>query len=455
MQNFYTSTLLTKEKVFRDPVHGYIHIQHRVILDLINTKEFQRLRRIKQLGTSSLTFHGAEHSRFNHSLGVYEIARRICDKFVRNYPSLEEGDGLWDDRERLVTLCAALLHDLGHGPFSHTFEKIFDTDHEAVTIAIILSPKTEINAVLREVGPDFPNQVASVIAKEYPNPQVVQMISSQIDADRMDYLLRDAYYSGVTYGTFDLTRILRVIRPSLNGIVFDISGMHAVEDYVVSRYQMYMQVYFHPVSRGMEVILYHLMKRAKDVYLDEQQELGYSASFLEPFFRQDWRLEDYLRLDDGVLTTYFNHWTDESDPTLSDLAGRFLNRQPFKSVRFERKHDLKTVAELQSLIKRMGYNPDYYTSTNNSFDLPYDLYRPGQISSKTQIEFIQKNGEIIELSEISAIVSSLTGKVRGDERLYFPREITHGFSQEGINLFDNLADEFRSYIENDEIIQHK
>jgi len=140
---------------------------------------------------------------------------------------------------------------------------------------------------------------------------------------------------------------------------------------------------------------------------------------------------------------------------LSDLAGRFLNRQPFKSVRFERKHDLKTVAELQSLIKRMGYNPDYYTSTNNSFDLPYDLYRPGQISSKTQIEFIQKNGEIIELSEISAIVSSLTGKVRGDERLYFPREITHGFSQEGINLFDNLADEFRSYIENDEIIQHK
>lgn len=452
MQNFYTTTMLPKEKVFRDPVHGYIHIQHRVILDLINTKEFQRLRRIKQLGTSSLTFHGAEHSRFNHSLGVYEIARRICDKFIRNYPSMEKGDGLWDDRERLVTLCAALLHDLGHGPFSHTFEKIFDTDHEAVTIAIILSPNTEINAVLREVGHDFPNQVASVIAKEYPNPQVVQMISSQIDADRMDYLLRDAYYSGVTYGTFDLTRILRVIRPSLNGIVFDISGMHAVEDYVVSRYQMYMQVYFHPVSRGMEVILYHLMKRAKDIYMDETQELVYSASFLEPFFRQDWTLEDYLRLDDGVLTTYFNHWMDENDPTLSDLADRFLNRKPFKSVRFDRKRDLGTVEKLQSLIRDMGYNPDYYTSSNNSFDLPYDLYRPGQVSSKTQIEFMQKNGEIIELSEVSAIVSSLTGKFRGDERLYFPREITHGFSQEGINLFDNLADEFRSYIENDEVI---
>lgn len=452
MKSFHNVELLAKEKVFRDPVHGYIHVQHRIIMELIDSREFQRLRRIKQLGTSSFTFHGAEHSRFNHSLGVYEIARRICDKFVRNYPSQEKGDGLWDDDERLVTLCAALLHDLGHGPFSHTFEKIFNTDHEVVTIAIILSEETEVNQILRSVSTDFPEQVASVISKTYPNPQVVQMISSQIDADRMDYLLRDAYYSGVTYGTFDLTRILRVIRPYTNGLIFDISGMHAVEDYVVSRYQMYMQVYFHPVSRGMEVALYHLMKRAKDIYLDEDQEFIYATSFLEPFFKQNWTLADYLRLDDGVLTTYFSHWIDEVDPTLSDLASRFLNRKPFKSVRFDNTRDAERVKELQSLIQRMGYNPDYYTSTNNSFDLPYDLYRPGQISSRTQIEFIQKNGQMIELSEASAIVSSLTGQVRGDQRLYFPREITHGFSAGGVNLFDNLAEEFRSYIENEAII---
>ncbi|HJA90057.1 MAG TPA: HD domain-containing protein [Candidatus Jeotgalibaca merdavium] len=453
MQTYYVTDMLAKEKVFRDPVHGYVHIQHRVILDLINTKEFQRLRRIKQLGTASFTFHGAEHSRFNHSLGVYEIARRICDKFIRNYPSVDEGDGLWDDRERLVTLCAALLHDLGHGPFSHTFEKIFDTNHEEITVAIITSPETEVNQVLRSVGQDFPEQVASVIAKTYPNPQVVQMISSQIDADRMDYLLRDAYYSGVTYGTFDLTRILRVIRPYSNGITFDISGMHAVEDYVVSRYQMYMQVYFHSVSRGMEVVLYHLMKRAKDIYLNDQTDLHHSATFLQPFFKNSWNLEDYLRLDDGVLMTYFNHWCEDSDPTLSDLASRFLNRKPFKSVRFKRDTDLPTIEHLQALIEKMGYNPDYYTSTNNSFDLPYDLYRAGEAGSKTQIEFIQKNGDMIELSQASAIVSSLTGKMRGDERLYFPREITHGFSSEGVNLFDNLAEQFRSYIENEEIIR--
>ena len=452
MSTHYTAELLPKEKVFRDPVHDYIHIQYRIIMDLINAPEFQRLRRIKQLGTSSYTFHGTEHSRFNHSLGVYEIARRICDKFVRNYPSKAPGDGLWDDGERLVTLCAALLHDIGHGPFSHTFEKIFDTDHEAITIEIITSPDTEINRILRRVGPDFPNQVAAVIAKTYDNPQVVQLISSQIDADRMDYLLRDAYYSGVTYGNFDLTRILRVIRPYEHGIAFDISGMHAVEDYIVSRYQMYMQIYFHPVSRGMEVVLSHLLKRAKDVYLDEQAEFRHTATFLTPFFKQTWTLKDYLRLDDGVLTTYFNHWLDEKDPILNDLAYRFVNRHPFKSVRYTKGRDDATLERMSAIIERMGFNPDYYTAVNNSYDLPYDLYRPHQATTKTQIELVQKNGSFLELSQASSIVSALTGKVRGDERFYFPREITHGDEEAGINLFESLSKEFSTFFENDEIL---
>ncbi|EAC2688494.1 HD domain-containing protein, partial [Listeria monocytogenes] len=192
----YKYQTLAIEKVFRDPVHNYVHVQHQVILDLINSKEVQRLRRIKQLGTASFTFHGAEHSRFSHSLGVYEISRRICDIFQRNYPIEKVGPNGWDDKERLVTLCAALLHDVGHGPYSHTFEHIFHTDHEAITVAIITSPETEVHQILNRVEAGFPEKVASVITKTYPNPQVVQMISSQIDADRMDYLLRDAYFTG-------------------------------------------------------------------------------------------------------------------------------------------------------------------------------------------------------------------------------------------------------------------
>ena len=211
---------LPREKVFRDPIHGTIIVDNQIILDLIDTPEFQRLRRIKQLGTSSMTFHGAEHSRFGHCLGVYEITRRICNLFQRNYPQQAPQDGLWNDQERPVALCAALLHDLGHGPYSHTFEHIFHTDHEQITRRIITSESTNINRILRRVGNDFPQKVASVIDHTYQNPQVVQMISSQVDADRMDYLQRDSYYTGTNYGKFDLDRVLHMMRPVKGGIAF-------------------------------------------------------------------------------------------------------------------------------------------------------------------------------------------------------------------------------------------
>ena len=388
------------------------------------------------------TFHTAEHSRFSHSLGVYEIARRICDNFARNYATQEEGDGLWDDRNRLVVLCAALLHDVGHGPYSHTFEKIFDTNHEQITIDIILSEGTEVNQILRKVSSTFPQEVASVIQKTHPNPQVVQLISSQIDADRMDYLLRDAYFTGVNYGTFDLTRILRVIRPYKGGIAFTYSGMHAVEDYIVSRYQMYMQVYFHPVSRGMEVVLNHLLKRASACYNSESNPLKHSATFLKPFFEGTWTLEDYLRLDDGVLNTYFSHWLLEEDAILSDLSDRFINRRPFKSVPFNRINDGAQIERMKQIVEAVGFDPEYYTAINNSFDLPYDFYRPDSIKPRTQIELVERNGNMVELSQVSSIVEAISGKVRGDERLYFPREmVTRDMQNE---LFMDDYEEFQT-----------
>lgn len=143
----YSGEKLQEEKVFKDPVHRYIHVRDRVIWDLIGTKEFQRLRRIKQLGTTYLTFHGAEHSRLSHSLGVYEIVRRIVDDVFEGRPE-------WKPEERLLSLCAALLHDLGHGPFSHSFEKVFDLDHEQFTQQIIVGD-TEVNKILLRVGRDF------------------------------------------------------------------------------------------------------------------------------------------------------------------------------------------------------------------------------------------------------------------------------------------------------------
>lgn len=445
----YKQQVLPIEKVFRDPVHGDIYVDNQVILDLINAREFQRLRRIKQLGTTSYTFHGGEHSRFSHSLGVYNITRQICDLFQRNYPVSDDAINGWDDQERLVALCAALLHDVGHGPYSHTFEGIFGTDHEAITIQILTSPETEIFKILDKVEVGFPEKVASVIRKDYANPQVVQMISSQIDADRMDYLLRDAYFTGIEYGTFDLTRILRVIRPYKDGITFNASGMHAVEDYIVSRYQMYMQVYFHPVSRGMEIILNHLLKRGAHLHQNDPGYFHEQTPLLRPFFENSYSLQDYLKLDDGVLNTYFIMWLDDPDPILSDLATRFLDRKPFKSARFNIDTDQDLVTDLKETIEKVGFNQTYYTAINSSYDLPYDFYRPNKEKNRTQIELMEKDGSLTELSTLSALVASLAGQTHGDERLFFPREMMETSVQ---NLFQDELIYFNSHILNGKIV---
>lgn len=431
------------EKVFRDPVHNYISVSNQVIYDLIGTSEFQRLRRIKQLGTSSYTFHGAEHSRFAHCLGVYHIAKQITDMFTKNYPEI------WNSEENLVTQCAALLHDVGHGAFSHTFEGIFDTDHEAITVSIITSPETEVNAVLRKVAPDFPEKVASVITHQYGNQQVVQLISSQIDADRMDYLLRDSYYTGATYGEFDLTRIMRVITPVENGIAFKIQGMHAVEDYIVSRFQMYMQVYFHPASRAMEVLLHQLLKRAKVLYPTQKAYFNTTSPRLVPFFEKNFTLSDYLHLDDGVMTTYFQNWQTHADPILSDLSKAFVNRKLSKSIKYDHE-DEQDLAILRDIIEKIGFDKTYYTAIHSNFDLPYDLYRPEIKSPRTQIEIMQKDGTLTELSELSSLVKSLTGTTHGDSRFYFPREILNPDT-----LFKAEQEAFTSYIKNDHFLGKK
>lgn len=412
--------LLPREKVFRDPVHNYIHVRHRVILQLINSPEMQRLRRIKQLGVANTVFQGAEHTRFTHSLGVYEIAQQICDNFQQNYPTQDPGDGLWDDEERLVALCAALLHDIGHGAYSHTFEHIFGTNHEDITREILTNPATTVNAILRTVAPDFPAKVASVIDHSYPNPQVVQMISSQIDADRMDYLLRDAYNTGTNYGLFDLTRILRVMRPYAGGIAFEPSGMHAVEDYIVSRFQMYQQVYFHPVARGMEVILTSILERAKRLYEEDAFAPEFTPTLLLPFFAHEFDLADYLELDDGVMTTYFHYWEQADDPILADLSARFLDRQPLKSAIFT-SATAHLLPKMAALVDAAGFDSRYYTAKNSSFDLPYDQYDPTSATPKTQIEIMEPDNTLEELSTLSSLVGAITGKVTGDDRFYFPK----------------------------------
>lgn len=408
----YQFQKMPEEKVFKDPVHSYIHVKDQLIWDLIKTKEFQRLRRIKQLGTLYLSFSSAEHSRFTHSLGVYEIVRRMIDEIFRGRPA-------WHDEDRPLALCAALLHDLGHGPFSHCFEKIFNTDHEAYTQAIITGD-TEVNEVLSRVHPGFAQEVAEVINKTHPNKLVISMISSQIDADRMDYLQRDAYHTGVSYGQFDMERILRLMRPTEDEVMIKESGMHAVEDYLMSRYQMYWQVYFHPVSRGGEVLLNRVFKRTKVLY-----DTGYTfksvPTYLVPFFTGEVTTDDYLKLDETIVFYYLQEWMNEEDAILSDLARRFVNRDLFKYLPFD--GSIITIGELTDLFEQAGIDSEYYFVSDAYSDLPYDYDRPGSKNSRQPIHLLTRENTVKEISTQSVIINSITGVNRKDYKLYYPKEM--------------------------------
>ncbi|MFC5470391.1 HD domain-containing protein [Cohnella suwonensis] len=408
---------LQEEKVFKDPVHHSVYVQDPTIWKLVNTPEFQRLRRIRQLGTSYLTFHGAEHSRFSHSLGVYEITRKIISQFERN----RYAD--WPQEEKLLSLCASLLHDVGHGPFSHSLEQIFGTDHELWTAEIILGD-TEVNRVLREVEPGFPDKVAAVIRKKYEKPIVVSLVSSQLDADRMDYLLRDAYFTGVNYGTFDLDRILRVLRPYQGNIVVKESGMHAVEDYLMSRYQMYWQIYFHPVTRSSEIVLRQIFRRAGELFRS-----GFRFRFMLPpiqaLLEGKLTLSHYLKLDEALAQTAFGQWADEDDELLSDLCRRFLNRQLYKYAPLG-PEDGDWLEEVGREWLRIGLNPEYHMEVDTPMDSPYDMYKPGALPNgkeKPPILLLGEQDRLTEISMKSDIIQSIAGLHRGKYNVYYPEDL--------------------------------
>jgi len=405
---------LEEEKVFKDPIHQYIYVQDRLIWDLINAKEFQRLRRIKQLGTSYFTFHGAEHSRFSHSLGVYEIARKILSLFERN--QYEE----WPVEEQIIVLVSALLHDIGHGPFSHSMEKVFQLNHEEWSKRIILGD-TEINSLLKKMDNQLPERVVEVINKTYPTSIVVDIISSQLDADRMDYLLRDAYYTGVDYGTYDLERILRVIRPYHGRLVVKESGMHSVEDYLMSRYQMYWQVYFHPVTRSGEIILMKIFQRAKTLY---QQAYDFSMLFppVERLIASDVDNEVYLSLDDPFFYTQFYFWSKEKDQILADLTSRFLHRRLFHYVDFH-PEETEKYNKIKEFLQSNGIASEYYLEIDSTSDLPYDIYRPENEGKISSIFLLNKQGKTIEISKQSDIIASIMGRKKTEYKLYFPADI--------------------------------
>ena len=280
---------------------------------------------------------------------------------------------------------------------------------------------TEVNAILRRVDEDFPKRVAGVINKTYSKEIVIGLISSQLDADRMDYLLRDAYFTGVHYGTFDLERILRVVRPYKGHIVVKESGMHAIEDYLMSRYQMYWQVYFHPVTRSAEILLAKILGRAKVLY-EEEYTFGFIVQSIQCLLANRLTLEAYVQLDEALMQALFMQWQQEKDPILADLCSRFMNRKLFKYAAFE-EVDAGLLEQIRSFMDVNGLPADYYLAVDYPSDLPYDIYRPGRSEEKMPIFLLNGRDELTEISQQSEIVRSITGIHRGENKLYYPEEL--------------------------------
>lgn len=400
---------LDETKVLKDPVHSYIHIHYEVIWNCLDSKEFQRLRRIRQLGGDFQVYPTAEHSRFSHSLGVYEIVRRMVTEVKSLCVELTEYD-------KVCVMLAGLLHDVGHGPFSHAFEHVTNHSHEEYTAKIILG-NTELNAILRAVSEKLPQDIVSIIQHTHENDILNQIVSGQLDADRMDYLLRDSYFTATSYGQFDLERILRTmrVRKTSEGrkvIVVKYTGIHSVEDYIMARYQMYWQVYYHPVARSYEAVFIQLFNRLKDIFKvdkDYFEDMKVLIPFLE---KSEVSVDEYFKLDENSLLYCCALIQDKEDKIAADLARRLQNRNLFEYVDY----DEENLAQIKNMLKENNLDERYYLKIESIEASVYSPYKGRKI-------LIEKlNGDIVALEKASTIVESITkGQTKKEGTIFFPK----------------------------------
>jgi len=400
---------LDETKVLKDPVHSYIHIHYEVIWNCLDSKEFQRLRRIRQLGGDFQVYPTAEHSRFSHSLGVYEIVRRMVTEVKTLCAELTE-------YEKVCVMLAGLLHDVGHGPFSHAFEHITNHSHEEYTAKIILG-NTELNAILRAVSEKLPQDIVSIIQHTHENDILNQIVSGQLDADRMDYLLRDSYFTATSYGQFDLERILRTMRVRKTNegrkvIVVKYTGIHSVEDYIMARYQMYWQVYYHPVARSYEAVFIQLFNRLKDIFKGDKDYFE-DMKVLVPFLEEsEVSVDEYFKLDENSLLYCCALIQDKEDKIAADLARRLQNRNLFEYVDYNEEN----LAQIRNMLKENNLDERYYLRIENVEASVYSPYKGRKI-------LIEKlNGDIVALEKASTIVESITkGQTKKEGTIFFPR----------------------------------
>ena len=418
--------------ILRDPVHGLVVFERpaeRLVVRLLDTREVQRLRRVRMLGVTSIAFPGAEHTRFAHSVG----AAHVMSQFLQRVHSItadfsaSERPTVEDEQQGLA---AALLHDLGHGPLSHLFEEVFHgaPRHERWTSALLLDPDSDVHKVLRELDAQLPAKVERLVHGAHEKAWLAHAVSGTFDVDRCDYLLRDSYMTGVRYGLYDLPWLLRSLRVTHNAkgaatIAVDGSkGLPAVEGFFLARLFMYEQVYFHKASRAAERMIRAVFARAADLVREGHSD-ALPPVLAKMALGQSVSPSEYVTLDDGTLWSTIEAWEREAhDPILRDLSARLRTRALFKTATLD-DEDAERASELfdalKDIVARAGLDPRYYAALDVASTGVFD--DPADPADALYVCYNRRAPRL--LSRTSLLLKKLAGERLVARRLVFPAEV--------------------------------
>ena len=380
-----------KLKIFNDPIYGFITIPNPLIFDLIQHPYFQRLRRISQMGLSYLVYPGANHTRFHHALGCLHIMQKAIHvlRFKNTKISQDEENALY---------IAILLHDIGHGPFSHAMEHsiVEDVHHEEISLLFMKKLNEEFDGKL--------TLAIQIFKEEYHRKFMLQLISSQLDMDRMDYLKRDSFYSGVEEGKINSDRLIQMMNVVDDVLVIEEKGIYSVEKFLMSRRLMYWQVYLHKTSLVAELTLTNILKRAKELY-QKGVEINCSNALLF-FIRNkinldsfgDDNLHKFSQLDDIDVLSAIKSWQNHSDFTLSTLSKMLINRDLFKIKMSDEKF---TTAEIQQLTDDFQLNNKLGPQEVKYFVFKGKIRNQAYSKVAEPIRILKKDGTIEDVAIVS------------------------------------------------------
>ncbi len=387
------SSEYNKKKIINDPVYGFISLPNDILFDIIEHPYYQRLRRIKQLGMSHLVYPGALHTRFHHALGATHLMSKAIHVLRRKGNEISEN-------EETAVLIAILLHDIGHGPFSHTLEHeiVKGVSHEEISLCFMKRLSLEFDGKL--------DLAIQIFTNNYPKTFLHQLVSGQLDMDRMDYLNRDSFYTGVSEGVIGSDRIIEMLNVNNNELVVEQKGIYSVEKFLVARRLMYWQVYMHKTVVASEVMLSSVLRRAK--YLTKEGTKLFASPAFQFFLENDYTLHDFknnselldkfAQLDDVDILGAIKVWQFEKDKVLSEISKRIINRRLFKieigNTLFIEEKIQKIKHNVKNNLNLKNNELDYFISTNSLKNNAYNELHEG-------INLLMKNGDIVEVSKAS------------------------------------------------------